>query len=40
MHRALAQFMIDLHSTQHGYEELNVPLMVNGASMRVILMRL
>jgi len=34
LHRALAQFMIDLHSTQHGYEELNVPLMVNSASMR------
>jgi seryl-tRNA synthetase len=34
LHRALAQFMIDLHSTQHGYEELNVPLMVNTASMR------
>ena len=34
LHRALAQFMIDLHSTQHGYEELNVPLMVNAASMR------
>jgi seryl-tRNA synthetase len=34
LHRALAQFMIDLHSTQHGYEELNIPLMVNSASMR------
>jgi seryl-tRNA synthetase len=34
LHRALAQFMIDLHSTQHGYEELNVPLMVNATSMR------
>jgi seryl-tRNA synthetase len=34
LHRALAQFMIDLHSTQHGYKELNVPLMVNAASMR------
>ncbi|MBU3576078.1 serine--tRNA ligase [Polynucleobacter sp. UK-Mo-2m-Kol15] len=34
LHRALAQFMIDLHSTQHGYEEVNVPLMVNAASMR------
>ena len=40
LHRALAQFMIDLHSTQHGYEELNVPLMVNAASMRLILIRL
>ena len=34
LHRALAQFMIDLHTTQHGYEELYVPLMVNAASMR------
>ncbi|MEY4495437.1 MAG: hypothetical protein RL744_501 [Pseudomonadota bacterium] len=34
LHRALAQFMIDLHTTQHGYEELYVPLMVNSASMR------
>ena len=34
LHRALVQFMIDLHTTQHGYEELYVPLMVNAASMR------
>ncbi len=34
LHRALAQFMIDLHTTQHGYEELYLPLMVNAASMR------
>ena len=34
LHRALAQFMIDLHTSQHGYEELYVPLMVNAASMR------
>jgi len=34
LHRALAQFMIDLHTTQHGYEELYVPFMVNAASMR------
>ena len=34
LHRALAQFMIDLHTTQHSYEELYVPLMVNAASMR------
>jgi seryl-tRNA synthetase len=34
LHRALAQFMIDLHTGQHGYEELYVPLMVNAASMR------
>ena len=34
LHRALAQFMIDLHVDQHAYEEINVPLMVNSASMR------
>ena len=34
LHRALAQFMIDLHTAQHGYEELYVPFMVNSASMR------
>ena len=34
LHRALAQFMIDLHTGQHDYEELYVPLMVNAASMR------
>ena len=34
LHRALAQFMIDLHTSQHAYEELYVPLMVNAASMR------
>ncbi len=34
MHRALAQFMLDLHTNEHGYEETNVPLMVNAASMR------
>ncbi|WP_114652357.1 serine--tRNA ligase [Polynucleobacter necessarius] len=34
LHRALAQFMIDLHAGQHAYEELYVPLMVNAASMR------
>jgi seryl-tRNA synthetase len=34
LHRALAQFMLDVHTGQHGYEELYVPLMVNAASMR------
>jgi seryl-tRNA synthetase len=34
MHRALAQFMLDLHTNDHGYEETNVPLMVNAESMR------
>jgi seryl-tRNA synthetase len=34
LHRALAQFMIDLHTNEHGYEETNVPLLVNAESMR------
>ncbi|MDP3621375.1 MAG: serine--tRNA ligase [Polynucleobacter sp.] len=34
LHRALAQFMLDVHTSQHGYEELYVPFMVNAASMR------
>ena len=34
LHRALAQFMIDLHGNEHGYEETNVPLIVNEDSMR------
>ncbi|UDG80912.1 Serine--tRNA ligase [Candidatus Hartigia pinicola] len=29
LHRALAQFMLDLHTEQHGYEELYVPYLVN-----------
>ena len=34
LHRALAQFMLDLHVGQHGYTECNVPLLVNADSMR------
>ncbi len=34
LHRALAQFMLDLHTDTHGYEETNVPLLVNAESMR------
>ncbi|MBT8548161.1 serine--tRNA ligase [Polynucleobacter paneuropaeus] len=34
LHRALAQFMLDTHSTQHGYQEIYTPYMVNAASMR------
>ena len=34
LHRALAQFMLDLHSNEHRYEETNVPLIVNDESMR------
>jgi seryl-tRNA synthetase len=33
LHRALAQFMLDLHTTRHGYLEHNVPLIVNAAAM-------
>ena len=33
LHRALAQFMLDLHTNEHGYEETNVPLLVNAESM-------
>ncbi|EOB7507408.1 serine--tRNA ligase [Providencia stuartii] len=29
LHRALAQFMLDLHTEQHGYQELYVPYLVN-----------
>ncbi|MDR2871303.1 MAG: serine--tRNA ligase [Xanthomonadaceae bacterium] len=28
LHRALAQFMLDLHTGEHGYEETNVPVIV------------
>ena len=34
LHRALSQFMIDLHSTEHGYQEIYAPYIVNAASMR------
>jgi seryl-tRNA synthetase len=34
LHRALAQFMLDTHTTQHGYQEVYTPYMVNAASMR------
>lgn len=33
LERALGQFMIDLHTTEHGYEEHIVPLLVNDATM-------
>ena len=33
LHRALSQFMLDLHTGQHGYTECNVPLLVNAESM-------
>ncbi|SDK17445.1 serine--tRNA ligase [Microbulbifer yueqingensis] len=33
LHRALAQFMLDLHIEQHGYREANVPVIVNSDSL-------
>lgn len=33
MHRALAQFMLDLHTGQHGYLETYVPYLVNHATL-------
>ncbi|MFQ5755361.1 MAG: serine--tRNA ligase [Acidiferrobacterales bacterium] len=34
LHRALTQFMMDLHTREHGYSEIYVPYMVNAESMR------
>ncbi len=34
LHRALAQFMIDTQTEQHGYEECYTPYMVNADSLR------
>jgi len=33
LHRCLAQFMINLHTTEHGYTEMNVPFIVNADSL-------
>ncbi|QEH18114.1 serine--tRNA ligase [Histophilus somni] len=33
MHRALAQFMLDLHTEQHGYTEAYVPYLVNHTTL-------
>ena len=33
LHRALAQFMLDLHTQEHGYTEIYAPYLVNGTSM-------
>ena len=33
LHRALAQFMLDLHTDEHGYTEMNTPLIVNADSL-------
>jgi seryl-tRNA synthetase len=34
LHRALAQFMLDVHSQEHGYTEVYAPYLVNADSMR------
>jgi len=34
MHRALIQFMLDLHTGEHGYTEVYVPYLVNRDSLR------
>ena len=33
MHRALIQLMLDVHTREHGYEEVNVPYLVNPVSL-------
>lgn len=33
LHRALAQFMLHVHTTEHGYTEVNVPFLVNADSL-------
>ena len=34
MHRALAQFMLDVHTQEHGYTEVYVPYLVKGETMQ------
>ena len=34
LHRALAQFMLDLHTREHGHLECNVPVLVNADVLR------
>ncbi|MGB5601573.1 MAG: serine--tRNA ligase [Gammaproteobacteria bacterium] len=34
LHRSLIQFMLDLHTTEHGYTEVYVPYIVNSDSLR------
>ena len=34
LHRALAQLMLDIHTRSHGYQEVNVPFIVNSDSLR------
>jgi len=33
LHRAIAQFMLDVHAGEHGYTEVYVPYLVNAASL-------
>ncbi|MBX2825142.1 MAG: serine--tRNA ligase [Gammaproteobacteria bacterium] len=33
LHRALVQFMLDTHTLEHGYTEINVPVIVNADSL-------
>ncbi|GHU27478.1 serine--tRNA ligase [Betaproteobacteria bacterium] len=33
LHRAIAQFMLDVHTGEHGYTEIYAPYLVNSASM-------
>jgi len=34
LHRALIQFMLDVHTREHGYEEVYVPYLVNAQSLQ------
>jgi seryl-tRNA synthetase len=34
LHRAIAQFMLDVHTQEHGYTEIYAPYLVNAATMR------
>jgi seryl-tRNA synthetase len=34
LHRVIAQFMLDVHTQEHGYTEIYAPYLVNAASMR------
>ena len=34
LHRALAQFMLDIHTREHGYNEVYVPYLVNAKSLQ------
>ena len=33
LHRALSQFMIDLHTEEHGYREMNLPVLCNAETL-------